>query len=282
MPPTLTDRLAGVSPAVIVVLVMALTLIRLVLVRSRAAWAQTLSELCDTAAFVLLFSFLLIRPFVAQAFYIPSESMERTLLVGDRLIADKISLRFREPQRGDILVFAAPPEATGGADQDYIKRCIATPGQTIEVKGAKMTIDGQEIGPVSDSPSENPVRDLLREQLGIDRDTPIRIETDAVRIGAERLSPHALAQRLHRPDARLRLTPGQTLIDGHPLDEPYTNEDPGYNYGPVTVPPGTLFVMGDNRNRSADSHYWGALARWRVVGRAQSVFFPLTRAGTLP
>ena len=109
---TLSDQLANISPVIIVCVVMALTLVRLTLAKMKDPWARTISETCDTINFVLILAFLLIKPFVAQAFYIPSESMENTLLVHDRLIVDKFSYRLHEPKPGDVVVFEAPPEAT--------------------------------------------------------------------------------------------------------------------------------------------------------------------------
>jgi signal peptidase I len=275
--PSVTDQIANVSPLVIVGILVFFTLVRLVLAKNQATWARTLSDTCDTVNFVLTLAFLLIRPFVAQAFYIPSESMERTLLVGDRLIADKISLRFREPQRGDILVFAAPPEATGGADQDYIKRCIATPGQTIEVKGAKMTIDGESVD--YGQPS---VHAYLRSRLGLPEMTPVKIFSDHILVdGTKSISIAELGRELGQPGAKILLHPGETYVDNQKLDEPYTNEDPSRDLAPTKIGPDELFMMGDNRNHSKDSTYWGALKRYRVIGRAAAVFFPPLRMGTI-
>jgi signal peptidase I len=170
---------------------------------------------------------LLIRAFLVQAFRIPSGSMEDSLLIGDYLLVDKITYGakipgtnwrlpgFREPARGDIIVFKDPH-----TNRDFIKRCIAVGGETIEV-------------------ADNEVR-----------------------------------------------------IDGHPLEEPYKCLKPPVSpgiltdFGPYRVGPDSLFMMGDNRNHSEDSRYWGvhpsqryrvrpgggrtgmALARDRVVGRA--------------
>ena len=97
--------------------------------------------------FVLALAFLLIRPFVAQAFYIPSESMENTLRKHDRLVVNKFQYRFQEPQRRQVMVFNAPYEATHGQDHDYIKRLIGLPNETIEVHAAKIKIGGEELNP---------------------------------------------------------------------------------------------------------------------------------------
>ncbi|MFP4099798.1 signal peptidase I [Coleofasciculus sp.] len=149
-----------------------------------------------------------IRSFVAEARYIPSGSMEPTLQINDRLIIDKISYNFRQPQRGDIVVFS-PTEALKQQNfQDaFIKRVIALPGETVEVKGGRVYVNGQS----------------LREQ--------------------------------------------------------YIEEEPEYSYGPVTVPEDNYLVLGDNRNNSYDSHYWGFVPRENIIGRAIVRFWPLNRVG---
>lgn len=157
---------------------------------------------------------LVIRAGVAEARRVPTPSMEPTVLPGDRLLAEKIVYRFTGPKRGDIIVFAPPfaPEQGAvasflGLEEDYLKRVIALPGETVEIRD------------------------------------------------------------------------GQVLIDGVPLDEPYIKEAPTYEAPPVTVPEGQLFVLGDNRNQSYDSHAWGTLGMDAVRSRAVFRFWPLNRIG---
>jgi len=149
-----------------------------------------------------------IRSFVAEARYIPSGSMEPTLQINDRLIIDKISYNFRQPQRGDIVVFS-PTEALKQQNfkDAFIKRVIGLPGETVEVKGGRVYVNDQ----------------ALREQ--------------------------------------------------------YIEEEPEYSYGPVTVPEDNYLVLGDNRNNSYDSHYWGFVPRDNIIGRAIVRFWPLDRVG---
>lgn len=283
----LPDQLANISPVVVIAVVMALTLVRVAVAKIKDPWARTLSEICDTVNFVLILAFLLIRPFVAQAFYIPSESMENTLLVHDRLIVDKFSYRLHEPQRHDVVVFEAPPNATQEHQEgiDFIKRLIGEPGDTIQVKAAKLTIGQETITRVSDVEGQDP-HDYLRQELGLGQDDSIKFFPDHILIdGKEEMKPEELAVKLGQAGAKVTITPGQTLVNGQVQDEPYTREDPGYNYpaggGSMTVPQGAFFMMGDNRNRSADSHVWGILVRRRVVGRATVVFWPLNRVGRI-
>ena len=87
--------------------------------------------------------FLVIRPFVVEAFFIPSESMVHTLEVGDRVLTNKFIYRFTDPERGDILVFKS---VEGGANlkdrEDLIKRVVGVPGDTIEVQRGKLFVNG--------------------------------------------------------------------------------------------------------------------------------------------
>lgn len=153
---------------------------------------------------------LLLRFFVAEPRYIPSESMVPTLEQGDRLVVEKVSYHFHPPQVGDIVVFRPPSllQSQGyQPDQAFIKRVIATPGQTVQVHD------------------------------------------------------------------------GIVYRDQQPLAENYILEAPHYELPPVRVPEGTLFVMGDNRNNSNDSHVWGFLPQENIIGHALFRFFPLGRWG---
>lgn len=155
---------------------------------------------------------LVVRVFVAEPRYIPSNSMDPTLHIGDRLLIDKISYRWQPPHRGDIVVFNPPAPLVDlgyGGGQAFIKRIVGEPGDTIQV------IQGQ-----------------------------------------------------------MRLN-GQTLV------EPYRLEDPRYEMSPMTVPPGYVFVLGDNRNDSNDSHVWGPLPQDNLIGRARFRFWPLDRVGSV-
>jgi signal peptidase I len=86
-------------------------------------------------AFALVFGF--VRPFVLEAFYIPSESMVPTLLVGDRVFVNKFIYRFAEPERGDIVVF----ESVNGGEEELIKRIVAVPGDSVAVRGGVLSVN---------------------------------------------------------------------------------------------------------------------------------------------
>ncbi len=88
-------------------------------------------------AFVLVFGF--VRPFVLEAFRIPSESMVPTLLVGDRVFVNKFIYRFTEPERGDVVVF----ESVNGGEEDLIKRVVGVAGDEVEVRNGTLLVNGE-------------------------------------------------------------------------------------------------------------------------------------------
>ncbi len=81
------------------------------------------------------------------------------------------------------------------------------------------------------------------------------------------------------PGERVEVKGGRVYVNGKPLSEKYIEEQPQYTYGPVTVPANSYLVLGDNRNNSYDSHYWGFVPREKIMGRAVVRFWPLQRAG---
>jgi signal peptidase I len=88
-------------------------------------------------SFALVFGF--VRPFVVEAFYIPSESMVPTLRIGDRVLVNKFIYRFAQPARGDIIVF----ESVEGGGEDLIKRVVGVPGDKISVRGGRLLVNGE-------------------------------------------------------------------------------------------------------------------------------------------
>jgi signal peptidase I, bacterial type len=131
-------------------------------------------------------------------------SMQPTLHEGNLLVVNKLAYKLGEPKRGDIIVF----HYQGTVTEDYIKRVIGLPGDTVDVRGGIVRVNGQAI------------------------------------------------------------------------TEPYIAELPGYT-GTWKVPEGELFVLGDNRNHSSDSHDWGFVEQEWVVGRAIIVYWPLDRIRVL-
>ena len=280
----LQDQLANISPVWVVVIVAAFTLIRLALAKVKDSWARTVSETCDTVNFVLILAFLLIRPFVGQAFYIPSESMESTLLVKDRLAVNKFLYRFSDPQRRDVVVFEAPPRATGNREGvDFIKRLIALPGDSLKVTAAELSIGGQKVDYHVEADN---LHQYLRNRLGLKESDAVKITPDGLMVnGTLSIPKPRIAEALGQAGKPVTITPGLVWLNGKPQEEPFTREDPDYDYPgdgtSIKLEPNHFFMMGDNRNHSADSHYWGPLEKNRVIGKAIFVYWPPSRVGAI-
>jgi signal peptidase I len=200
--------------------------------QSHKGWVrQQLEENVPTVVVAILLAFG-VRIFVAEPRYIPSSSMEPTLQINDRLLIEKMSYRFRDPVRGEVIVFY-PPDKPAVPDNSkvYIKRVIGVPGDLIEIK------DGQTF--INDQPIAEP---YIKEPM----DYNLPYSGDQV---------------------------CDSCVDLAEIDLVTTNN------GEVrfTVPPGNYWVMGDNRNRSLDSHAWGYLPAENVVGRAFFRYWPFDR-----
>lgn len=195
------------------------------------------------------------RSFFLAPFYIPSESMLPRLLVGDYLLLAKWpygysrkSLPFglpllpesrvlaRQPERGDVVVFKAPPEAS----EDWIKRVIGLPGDTVQMKDGVLWLNGQPVPKQRVADFEVPVtRNLLVDQNGHPKPPCYSPEFEA------KLADGTDVCRY--PQYRETLPGGRSymVLDFGPRDNDNTD--------PVIVPEGTVFLMGDNRDNSADS-----------------------------
>ena len=152
----------------------------------------------------VLVSFFM-RTFAFQTFFIPSASMQPTLMIGDRIIVSKLSVDFGTIHRGDILVFKAPPaENCGEPVTDLVKRVIGLPGDHLTSKGNTI------------------------------------------------------------------------YVNGNPIDETWTHTEPlGQAIGNVTVKSNQYFMMGDNRDNSLDSRYWGFVPDQNIVGKAFFIWMNL-------
>jgi len=121
--------------------------------RYRSKAAKSAAETAESLLIAVVLVFLVIRPFLIQAFFIPSGSMIPTLLVRDHILVNKFVYRFQEPRYGDIIVFRAPPAASPD-EKDFIKRLIGKEGDTIEIKEAAVYRNGKplEEGYVAEPP----------------------------------------------------------------------------------------------------------------------------------
>lgn len=164
------------------------------------------------------------RIFAFQAFKIPTGSMEDNLKIGDHIIVNKFIygpnggpfsavLPIRDVKRGDIIVFRYPLQP----DTDFVKRVIGMPGDVVEVRDKKVSVNGEELS-----------------------------------------EPYVI----HEDQQVYPLQPA--------LPEPYRSRD---QFGPYTVPPDSYFAMGDNRDKSSDSRYWGTVPRSMIKGRAFMVYW---------
>jgi signal peptidase I len=210
--------------------------------------------------FPVIISVFFLRSFLVEPFKIPSGSMIPTLLVGDLILVNKFHYGLRvpvfntkitegeKPQRGDVMVFRYPPKPS----LDYIKRVVGLPGDTVAYLNKRLTINGKpiETQSVPEFFDEDSMRYFKQYQ-----------ET----LGAQ---PH----RLLNDDDRPAFIPGVEKFPGFEACR-YTIE--GVT---CTVPEGQYFMMGDNRDNSMDSRYWGFVPEKNIVGKA---FFVWMNFGSL-
>ena len=204
--------------------------------------------------FPVIAAVFLLRSFLFEPFKIPSGSMIPTLLVGDLILVNKFHYGVRlpvvntkltdgnAPQRGDVMVFRYPPKPS----LDYIKRVVGLPGDEVAYLNKRLTINGKVIdtAAVPEFFDEDSMRYMrqFEEQLGV--------------------KPHRLLNDEDRP----AFVPGAE-------DFPF-RENCRYSVEGVTckVPAGHYFMMGDNRENSLDSRYWGFVPDKNIVGKAVFVW----------
>jgi signal peptidase I len=220
--------------------------------RRRAAQARRNMPLWQELPLLLVVAFclaVLIRTFLLQAFYIPSSSMEQTLLVRDRVLVNKIVYDVRQPERGEVIVFA------GTADW--------APENPPETGGGVMTRIGRTLGDLVgvSRPGE---KDFIKRVIGVPGDR-VSCCDSAGRV-------YVNGRGLDEP----------YVLNNSPLDVPPDPQVCGSRrFAEVLVPPGQLFVMGDHRIVSQDSRCQGTVPIENVIGRAFVIVWPSSRWDTL-
>jgi signal peptidase I len=137
------ETLANLEWWQVLIIVAVLAAIRLALGKQKGI-AKSVAETAESLAVAMALVFFIIRPFVVQAFFIPSASMHPTLLESDHILVNKFIYRFWEPKRGDIVVFKSPPEARQD-EKDFIKRVVAIPGDTVRITPGYVLVGNEEL-----------------------------------------------------------------------------------------------------------------------------------------
>ena len=268
---TWSDRIASLSLLHILLILLALTAARLPLRRKRAAVFLWADEFLRSALKAVALIFLLVRPFVVQTYRIPTRSMLPRLQVGDAILVNKWAFRGGTPGYGEVVVFRAPD----GSEKETIKRVIGLPGDELQARpGAVVLLSG-------DRQAQRFLHEDIRRTLGLTRDVSVHLTESGIWVNGKRISPEEFAQQAGRTRDLATIEPGVLTRNGAPLRETYLAEDIDYDLPATTVPTGHVFVLGDNRNLSQDSHYWGALPMERLVGRAEAIFWPMAHVGRI-
>jgi signal peptidase I len=197
--------------------------------------------------FPVILIVLLLRSFIVEPFRIPSGSMMPTLLVGDFILVNKFAFGIRlpvlnkkiidvgEPERGDVTVFRYPKEPT----VDYIKRIVGIPGDRVYYQDKVVYVNGQAA-----------------------QQTPIGVYT-GVGAGARETGSYRALENLDGVEHS---------ILKHPLAPDFSPMCRVLGNGPIVVPEGHYFVMGDNRDNSNDSRCWGLVPEENLVGKAFAIW----------
>jgi signal peptidase I len=208
--------------------------------KPRADWISGIQWLCSTLVLAIF-----VITFIAQAFQIPSGSMEKTLLIGDYVLVDKVHyggngiwdwlMPYSDIHRGDIIVFRYPVHPS----EHFVKRVIGLPGDRIHLLHKRVFVNDRPLDDAGFAIHRSHDFDSFRDNFP----------------SGNYISPDVNSSwwvQLH-----------QVIHDGE-----------------VIVPPGQYFVLGDNRDDSADSRYWGFVPRENVIGRPLLIYWSVRRQDT--
>jgi signal peptidase I len=198
-------------------------------------WLGVVQWLCGTVVIAVF-----VITFLTQAFQIPSESMESTLLVGDYLLVDKVHfaqpgvwghlLPYQPISRGDIIVFRYPVRPS----QHFVKRVVALPGDRVHLRGGRVYVNGQ----------------FLQEQA-------------------------YAAHNSRQYDSYRDDFPNDSYISSDVNSTWWVQMHHAVRNGELIVPPNQYFVLGDNRDHSLDSRYWGFVPRENIIGRPLVIYWSM-------
>jgi signal peptidase I len=211
--------------------------------RTGDGWWETFKSIAGMIAI-----FLAVRQFLVEAYRIPSPSMVPSLLVGDWLFVNKLRYGphvpftdvnlpgYAEPRRGEVVVFVSPPQIDNGEDSTptLVKRLVGMPGDTLHMRGGLLHVNG------------------IAQRQGYGAPA-----VDSL-AGAETNPLYVWQQQYALRRSRFGAAPASPTHD---------------DWGPIAVPAGHYFMLGDNRYNSKDSRYWGVVPRENIRGRPLFVYY---------
>lgn len=266
---SLADKLSTLPIPVVVSIIALLTAVRVSWKGDRSAVFRVLTEIIETIQIAVALVFFIIRPFLVLTFHIPTGSMRPTLDVNDRIIVNRVVFRIAPIRYGDIVVFRAPASADK-QQKEFIKRVIGLPGDHISIEPGNISVDRTVL-------THAEIRTILLTKGIIDSpEVPLLFAKDGLWTGKRKIDIEELKEILGSNNAPT-ITPGHVIRNGNVLTELYIREDPDYIDLDHVIPPGHIYVLGDNRNDSHDSHRWGSVPVDRVIGRADAVIHPVSR-----
>ncbi len=215
---------------------------------------------------VILLVFLL-RSFLVEPFKIPSGSMIPTLLVGDFILVNKFTYGIRlpvvnlkviemnQPQRGEVMVFRYPENPS----LDYIKRVVGLPGDVVTYRDKQLTINGQPVA------------------------TEAQSDFEYTESGLNVVLAKRFREVLDEHDHAILVNPGSPSVQPASVRQFPQRENCEYSDSGFTckVPPGHYFLMGDNRDSSSDSRYWGFVPEANIVGKAFMIWWNFSDFGRI-